>query len=339
MNTTPFPAPEPDDVSRGLAELELYVARQTPAPSTAPAAAAPVVETGLTKRVKRLHAQVAEARLLLGLQDDDTPLMVDSRKVRRRRRKSHEAARLFELAQDPAMQVYQTMRVRRLLVAVAMASLTLALAWSTAGVQRFAADGAGPGSPSWLFAWLVEPFLSLGLLLVVGARAYLGTRGTVLDHPTVRNIERLFLGLTVGMNAWPYLPIVAEKFSMARLVLHILGPIVAMAIVTALPVILAAFTTLDHPPIPDHHTARPASSPQGAPTVVDQQWSTPDGASSEVFRGRTADEHRAELRRLIACGQLPPVPSARAIQNALRCREELSRVLRNELRMQAGGAA
>lgn len=341
MSITPIPAPEPDEVARGLAELELYVAKQVPATplSSPPPAPAPAVETGLTKRVRRLRAQVAEARLLLGLQNDDTPLLVDTRKVRRRRKKSHEAARLYELAQDPAMQVYQTMRVRRWLVTVALASLTLALAWSTAGVQAFAADGAAPGTPSWLFAWLVEPFLSLGLLLVVGARAYLGTRGTALDDPKIRKIEVLFLGLTLGMNAWPYLPVVAEEFSMARLVLHILGPVVAVAIVTVLPIILAAFTGLDTP-IHDLRNSRPDPSPVDAPMAADQQWRTPEETpSAKGARGRTAEEHRAELRRLIASGQLPPVPSARAIQHALNCREELSRLLRNELRQQAGGAA
>ncbi|MEV8635839.1 hypothetical protein AB0395_29705 [Streptosporangium sp. NPDC051023] len=316
MTTMPIPEPSPEEVTRGLAAIERHLAEQDPP--------APPVPEGETKRVQKLRAQVAEAHQLAALQDDDAPLLLDTDKVRKRRRAAHEAARLYELAQAPAMQIYQVVRVRRLLVVAAMVALALALAWSTAGVQKFAADDAAAGSPAWIFAWLVEPFMSLALLVVVGARAYLGTRGKVLDHPTVTRIERLFLGLTATMNAWPYLPGIADEFSMAALVLHLLGPIVAVAIVTVLPIILAAFAGLDHRRATD--TSAPA----------EQRWSTPGGgaeeASPEASRGRTAEEHRAELRRLIAAGHLPAVPSARAIQSALRCREELSRVLRDELR-------
>ncbi|MBB4917414.1 conjugal transfer protein TraI [Streptosporangium saharense] len=330
MTTMPVPDPSPEEVTRGIAALERHLAAQAPpAPPSEPVLARPTdPPSGETKRVRQLRQQVAEAHALAVLQDDDAPLTLDTDKVRKRRRAAHEAARLYELAQAPAMQIYQTVRVRRLLVIAAMLALTLALAWSTAGVQKFAADGAAAGSPAWIFAWLVEPFMSMALLVVVGARAYLGTRGTMLNHPTVIRIEWLFLGLTATMNAWPYLPGIAETFSMAALVLHLLGPVVAVAIVTVLPIILAAFAGMNHTP----HTAPPSATPQGA----DQRWRRDGGGAedppSETGRGRTPDEHRAELRRLIASGQLPAVPSARAIQNALRCREDLSRTLRDELR-------
>ncbi len=305
--TTPSPDPTPDDVARGLAEIDLYVAGQAPstprlAPAIEPEDAAEI--EGETKRVRQLRAQVAEARHLIELQEDDTPLILDTDKVRKRRRVSYEAARLHELAQDPAMRAYQALRVRRMLIAGAMVSLTLALAWSTAGVQKFAADGADPGAPAWIFAWLVEPFMSLALLVVVGARAYLGTRGKVLDHPTVVKIERLFLGLTATMNAWPYLPGIADRFSMASLVLHLLGPVVAVAVVTALPIILEAFSSLDHGLLP------------GPPT-------------GPTYRANAALVERA--RDLIDAGELPEAPSATRIQRTLRCGMDDARAVRDAL--------
>ncbi|MFD0889228.1 hypothetical protein ACFQ08_32235, partial [Streptosporangium algeriense] len=223
------------------------------------------------------------------------------------------AGRLAELAQDPAMRIYQSMRVRRLLVGVALTSLTLALAWSTAGVQAFAADGAPVGSPVWWFAWLVEPFMSMGLLVVVGARAYLGTRGHVLDHPTLAKVERLFLALTVGMNAWPYLPFIAEPFNLARLVLHILGPVVAVTITTALPVILAAFSELDQP-------APGCTAPCTTPGI---SGNTPSGSGGEYSR-YTGDRPDIEaladrVRQLIAAGELPVSPGIHKIRKALGC--------------------
>lgn len=203
---------------------------------------------GETKRVRALRAEVAEAHLLAELQGDTTPLDLDTGKVRKQKKQAAEAARLHRLAQDPMMRAYRAIRTRRRLIAVAMVALALALGWSTAGVQEFAADGADPWTPAWMFAWLVEPFMSMALLVVVGARTYLATLDQPIKSVTLSRVEKLFLGLTLGMNAWPYLPWSipdGEEWSLSSLVLHLLGPIVAVSIVVALPIILAAFTNLD----------------------------------------------------------------------------------------------
>ncbi|WP_329089344.1 hypothetical protein [Streptosporangium sp. NBC_01469] len=317
--TTPTPEPTPDDVARGLAEFERHLAEQVPALPPA----LPVDSSGETKRVRQLRAEVAEAHLLADLQDDAAPLLLDTAKVRKRRKQAQEAARLHELGQDPAMRAWQAARMRRLLVAAGMISLTLALAWSTAGVQTFAADGAAPWSPSWVFAWLVEPFMSLALLVVVGARAYLGTRGQPIDSPTLVRIEWLFLALTLGMNAWPYLPGVAAEFSISRLVLHILGPIVAVAIVTALPIILAAFTRLDH------DTEARSGNPLTALEYRTNTTTDPD--PRERFDSPGIDAVTAHVRNLIAAGDLPPYPSAAAIRRAARCGMDTARTVRDAL--------
>ncbi|MEO3806616.1 hypothetical protein [Nonomuraea sp. B1E8] len=296
--------PSPEDIARGLAELEQHVASQTPvAPPSGSA-----VPVGETKRVRQLRAEVAEAHLLADLQDDDAPLLLDTPKVRKRRKAAQQAARLHALAQDPQMRAWQAARMRRVLVTAALVSLALALAWSTAGVQHFAADSAAPWSPAWLFAWLVEPFLSLALLVVVGARAYLGTRGQPLDDPKLVRIEWLFLALTLAMNAWPYLPLVAADFSLSRLVLHVLGPIVAVAIVTALPIILAAFSNLDH-------------GATGTPT-------------DPTYRPNTnaPDALTARARHLTATGELPPNAGADKIRRALGCGMDTARAVRDALR-------
>lgn len=297
----PLPEPSPEEIARGLADLERHVADQTPGPNS-PA------DSGQTRRVRKLRAEVAEAHLLADLQDDDAPLLLDTSKVRKRRKAAQQAARLHALAQDPEMRAWQAARMRRLLVSAALVSLTLALAWSTAGVQHFAADSAPPWSPAWVFAWMVEPFLSLALLVVVGARAYVGTRGQPLNDRTLVRIEWLFLALTLGMNAWPYLPGVADTFSVSRLVLHILGPIVAVAIVTALPIILAAFARLDH-------------GLSGTPT-------------GQTYRPKIAalDTLTARARHLISTGQLPAEPGADKIRRALGCGMDTARAVRDALR-------
>ncbi|GAA3180587.1 hypothetical protein [Nonomuraea roseoviolacea] len=307
----PAPEPTPDEISRGMAALERHLSEQAPTPSPP---ARPV--EGETKRVQQLRAEVAEAHLLADLQDDDAPLLLDTDKVRKRRKAAQQAARLHELAQDPAMRAWQAARMRRALVSFALVALALALAWSTAGVQHFAAEGADPWSPGWVFAWLVEPFMSLALLVVVGARAYLGTRGHPLDNPKLIRIEWLFLGLTLGMNAWPYLPWTADTFSFSRLVLHVLGPIVAVAIVTALPIILAAFTHLDH-----GHTGTGGTGPKYRANTRPEY--TQHGPDIDVLAAR--------VRRLITAGDLPADPGIHKIRTALGCGTDTARAVQKAL--------
>ncbi|TMR12387.1 conjugal transfer protein TraI [Nonomuraea turkmeniaca] len=317
--TLATPEPGPDDIARTLADIERHLTAQTPHPPPD----ASDDDTGETKRVRQLRAEVAEARQLAALQTDDTPLLLDTPRVRRRRRKAHETARLHRLGRDPEMRAWQAARMRRILTTALMVALTLALAWSTAGVQQFAAEGAEPWSPGWIFAWLVEPFMSIALLGIVGARAYLGTQGQPLDHPKLIRIEYLFLGLTLGMNAWPYLPWTDDDFTISRLVLHILGPIVAVAIVGALPIILAAFARLD----PTRET--PAER----------------GLTGLTYSANTGDRVRLispevaalieRTQALIAAGDLPATPSAYKIQRALRCGMDDARAVRDALAPEA----
>lgn len=311
---TPISTPDPDDAAALVSEAEAFLATQ--APATVPNVTGPAV-AGETRRVRRLRAEVDEAHLLADLQDDDTPVRLDTPRVRRRRKAAHEAARLHQLAQDPTMRAWQAARMRRLIVVAAMVSLTLALGWSTAGVQVFAAESAPAWSARWLFAWFVEPFMSLALLTVVGAKAYMGTRGQPIESKTLTRIEGLFLTLTLGMNAWPHLPGVVARFKLSGLVLHVLGPVVAVAIVTALPIILEAFARLDH-------STRPAPADQ-------QRDRAGDTAGEAPARGRSLAEHRAELHRLIDAGELPTAPSAEKIRKALGCRREVAARLRDEI--------
>ncbi|MEU9686144.1 conjugal transfer protein TraI [Amycolatopsis japonica] len=252
------------EFSAGLAALEKHLADvaaqpadpalppDPPAPDTvddsgpaAPVVAGPVRRPlGRTRRVQRRIAEHAEAHELLTLEADDAPFEVTSDKVRTRRKAVVEAAALWRLGRDPRVLAFRDARMRRWITGLALVSLTLALAWSTAGVQTFAAEGAAKWSPQWWFAWLVEPFCSLALLMVVGGKAYLTTRGHRADDRSLDRAEWVFLGLTLGMNAWPHLPGIADEFAVSALVLHMLGPIVAMAVVRALPRLLAAFGQL-----------------------------------------------------------------------------------------------
>jgi hypothetical protein len=323
MNTIradePPDEPTPEEVERALAELEDHVAEHAPDPE--PSTALVPLEGGMTKRVRQLRAEVAEAHLLAELQDDETPLLLDTKRVRKHQKRAAEAARLHQLAQDPMTRAYRVLRTRRRLIAVAMVALTLALAWSTAGVQAFASEGAEKWSPSWVFAWFVEPFMSLALLVVVGSRAYLATLSQPIESPTLVRIERLFLGLTLGMNAWPYMPWMVEEWSFSRLVLHVLGPIVAVAIVIALPIILAAFTRLDL-----------GLSSRGATGRSFRRNALGESGVESGATGLDEVEIKAiRIRRMINAGELPKEPGVEKIRTALSCATATARAVRDRL--------
>ncbi|GAA2726725.1 hypothetical protein [Actinocorallia aurantiaca] len=327
--TTINPMPDPDDIERGLAQMEQYIAAHRPAPILPVAAHANTEQNeqpagGETKRVRELRAQVAEARLLAELQDDDTPLEVDSPKVLKMRRKAAEAAKLHRLSQNPEMRAYKAARARRMFTIVLVASLTLALGWSTAGVQKFAANDVTSDTAAWWLAWLVEPFISLGLLGVVGSRSYLAIQGSPLTgdaEDTAKKIEWTFLGLSLGMNAFPYLPGVADPFDLDRLVIHILGPIVAVASVIYLSIHLKGFNDLD--PHRLYAGGTPPPYRENAPVHV---------ASTRLDTAPLV-EH---ARQAIASGRLTPsagIHKYRAVLLEVRDRigTDTARAVRNEI--------
>ncbi|MFI5584572.1 conjugal transfer protein TraI [Amycolatopsis sp. NPDC051758] len=372
------------DLARTLTEIERQLAaNDLPAPPE-PAEPEPTPEppgedepapdprgtrrTGITRRVRRRAAEHAEAHQLLALEADTAPYAVTTEKVRSRRKAVEQAAALWQLDRDPRVLAYRDARVRRGVLAVALVSLTLALAWSTAGVQAFAAEGAPAGSPRWWFAWLAEPFCSLALLMVVAGRAYLTTRGQPLHDKAVDRTEWVFLGLTLGMNAWPHLPGVATDFTVSGLVLHLLGPVVAVAVVRCLPRLLAAFAglalpvddpdavaaptnegegldgaaTLDptHPPLAqpiaeqgDTRTDQPGQAPPARAVAARRKPSARRSTRLPEPKRRTLDQLREEFKTALAARPAGFDPdNGESIRRTLRCGKKFSVQLRDEHR-------
>lgn len=310
---TPFPEPSPDDVSRGLAAVEAYVANRAPAPAPS-RVPDPAPVQGETRRVRQLRTQVAEAHLLAELQDDDAPLLLDSPKVRRRRRAVVQAARLHELGQDPAALAYRDAKVRRVTTVMVMAAACVGLAVSAIGVQASVAKALelAEHTLGWWSAFGVEPALSLPLLAAVAVQAYSAMRGRVVDRKSQHGrklfrTEALLLGLTLVLNCWPALTL--DDFDLLLLIVHGLGPVAAVTAVWVLPTLWAVLAVL---PMADDPTA------------------TPTAARYSVNRA-AEDTHRRRLHTLIVDGVLPAQPSATTIRKALGCRTETASLLRDEL--------
>ncbi len=363
MSTTVLPLPGPDEsdpFAATVAEVERYVA------AAAPAVPVPVVPVdhdedqtddegqehhghragGDTRRVQRLSAEVAEAHRLLALQHDTAPLLVDTKRVRKALKRSHEAARLHTLGRNPMARAWQAARVRLVLTVTALVALVGALGWSTTGVHHTLTLGMTERGAAWWGAWAVEPVISAVLLVVVGAKAFLAARGHTLRHPHLTRVEFGALGVTLTLNVWPYLPLVADTFAPMTLLAHAIGPLVAVGAVTVLPIIWDGFASLDHtagthptdPPTPTV-TAAPASTDQATTTPADDP-SAPapvmaiDRGDTPIVQARLSARAAALLPRLraaIAAGVLPPTASASAIRAHLRCGSEYARELRNAI--------
>jgi hypothetical protein len=301
-----------------LEGIERYLAAHAPPalPAT-PSTRDEVPHAGRTRRVRRLATKVAEAHHLVALQSATVLISAHTPRVLRTIHRGAEAVKLVQLRQNPAFAALATVHARRFVTTTGLTALIIALGWSTAGVQAFAADGAARFSSTWWFAWAVEPFVSLALLTVVITRAFLASRGQPVTAPTVRRVEWLFLSMTLLMNTWLHLPGVAHPFQFGQLIIHALGPIVAVCVVTVLPLLWAAIDQATTQSSGDQPSTHDRTGTTGPPYIRAQERLAAAIARTE---------------QLIRNGQLPTHPSASQIQKTLGGAMDTARAVRDALR-------
>jgi hypothetical protein len=229
-----------------------------PTPTTSvdqPTAVAVVVENG-SKRVKNLTNLAAEAKDLQALQQDinliagNSPEVVkerlaaakqeqisklgtDSAAVIKARRKVEQAAKMQRLRADPAWSAYVTTKVRKAVTAVAAASLTGALTWSTVGVAATLT-----GHVPTFAAWLAEPTLASAVLMLFAFRAFCAATDRLFRSTLLNWAEGALLGLSLFLNVGPYLMVDAvtpNSGDWAGLLGHLVGPLTAVLIVLCMP--------------------------------------------------------------------------------------------------------
>ena len=103
--------------------------------------------------------------------------------------------------------------------------------------------------------------------------------------------------------------------------MHVLGPIVAVAIVIALPIILAAFTRLDLGLSSRGATGRSFRGNAGFESGGESGATGPDEIEIKA----------AQIRRMIAAGQLSEGPGVEKIRRALGCATATARDVRDRL--------
>lgn len=357
--TTP-PLPEPEDMDRVLAALEAQLAATGEGQAGPEAAEAATGEgqgqatPGQTRRVRRLRAALDEARATLDLLAEGDPR--EQVPTRREQRRAHRAARMlraYQLSQTPALLAARDARVRRWTTIAALVSAGLALAWSTAGVQRSVAlaDGLVPGTVAYYAAYLVEPMMTVLLLGLVGGQAYAAMRGRPVARDSVegrmiRRTETVLLGCTLALNVWPYLGRFVDELAVLPLVVHSLGPIVAVLAVRSLPLLWAILGALPMPhreSVPEGRT-EPRTEPQYSPEYRANTSGTAPGThpgTASQTRARTGtgtgparlrEERLAELVRRARARGLTGEDSAHQIREALGCGMDYARRIRDALR-------
>lgn len=207
----------------------------------------PAAPTGLTERVRRAEAELAEAERLAEIAADRAE--VPSTDAAGERAKTNKAAAKRRERNNPDRVALRDATARTWMNVVGLIAAAIALGWSTANVQATAALRVAEGSAGWWLAWGVEPLISAALLTVMGATAYLASRHVTVTDRWVTAAKWVPLGYTVTLNCWTSLPSawIAHPFGefLRGLVVHSVGPVVVVLVVHALPVLWAEFIRLD----------------------------------------------------------------------------------------------
>lgn len=285
---------------------------------------------GSTKAVSNLARSIAEARRLRELQDDSTRFEVDSKKVDKARRRIFEHARLYEVAQNPGADAYRTSRVMRTVRRVLFAAMVFGLGWSATGVQHTAADGANAHQAAYWLAWFVDLSISSVVLACVFAKSHLSIHGQPLDSKVVTRIEVGALGLTLLLNIWPHLPGVAARFSMVQVILHTVGPLIAVAALYSISVLTDALAKLHRDSGAKANALRVPTQGQPRRAGSETHWT---GSETQTTRGnartgtgpvrrsgrprRDRDADIARVLRAVENGVLSNPPTASQVMAAL----------------------
>lgn len=328
--------PGPDEVTRGLTEIDTYLAGRAPTPPD---------PHGYTARVAAREAQVAEADRLADLPTDavlvreaqlteqrrlavlETKALVARLREEGERERAELTARAEsatarrDLDTNPHIRALTLTRRRTARVGMLWTVLCLALAYTAVNVQKFAAAGVTAADPRWWVAWAVDPVLSalvVALLLTKGDLAGVRLSETRWSRRSVFGVEVGALLAQLLMNVAPTLGDAWQVIA-----LHVVIPLAAVAAALALPVVEARYATalaaLDTVP----------TGPTGAPTGHQYRANTPPPTGGQ--RPTTA-ALVARARELITSGGLPPDPSATALRTALRVGTDTARAVRDALK-------
>lgn len=321
-------ASEPADVD--LAEVVGEQAGDEPEGLTSvPQQISTPAEQGRTKTVAQREQELAEARRLVELQDQDVTAEVDTKRVRKAKKHGAQARKLHSLRQRPETLALRDARVRLWTTLAAMFAAVAALGWSTASVQQTAAHGAPAGTAASLLAYLVEPLISVGLLAVIAVQAYAAMRGATVDPDdehgrTLRSTQRWLLTLTVTLNVWPYVsPLWGPgEFDLIQVVVHLVGPIVAVRMIHSLPAMWAVIEGLQL--TASEGVTPPACSENATAGAAVEETSSKDRKRFEQIRD--------ELAELIATGQWTDNVSVPAIRRHFGCGVDIARDVRDALK-------
>lgn len=205
-------------------------------------------ELGRTKRVQALEEEVAEREHLAALQAQHAETHVESTKTLKLRQDSRDAEDKRRELANPARIALRDARAQLWANIVGFLAALIALGWSTANVQHTAALGVPHGTAGWWLAWGVEPLISAALMTVMGSKAYLATRGVVVEGRWVTAAQIVPLAYTVTLNCWTSLPaglISHPVMELLRgLIVHSVGPAMVVLLVHTLPVLWAAYIGL-----------------------------------------------------------------------------------------------
>ncbi len=161
---------------------------------------------------------------------------------------AREAAQVRGYQTDPDVVALKVERTRTICDRLIWSAIVVGLAFTMINVHVFAADGAEPGTLTWLAAWLLDPMVSLVVVAIVLAEG-VTSRWQVDTGGWVRRAKWFALGSTYVMNTWEaWATVLRTDGSQGwnHVVLHSVPPVLVLMAAEAGPVLRDRLTEAVH---------------------------------------------------------------------------------------------
>lgn len=160
----------------------------------------------------------------------------EAKKVAKLRKRLGVARQVHAIADDPYLKVVELDALRSSITGALWFFLSVGLAYTTVGVQRFIAHGASITDPMWWGAWAVEPALAGMLITVLRWEAAMLIRGIRIESRWVSITKWALLLSTLVMNV-----LSSIGGAVVEVVLHVIFPALVFCLAEVMPVVQDRF--------------------------------------------------------------------------------------------------
>lgn len=138
---------------------------------------------------------------------------------------------------DPNVRLASLQRVHRNTTLALLAVMVAGIAWASVNVQHTVAGGAAITDPMFWLGFVVEPLISVPLVVLLAVRGAATSWGRQFGGRRVHAVEAVLLVTTTALNAGPYAPGVGHWVSGPVLLAHLVPPAMVATAVVLQPIV------------------------------------------------------------------------------------------------------